>query len=213
MYMYSEPGNRKTLTRQVLTSITYPDLNALPPVAPSNIVSQTYCNGLREEQEFAREEITKEITTRTMSCFHWDLSTTAGLGVTWSATITGGVPGLYSGEASSETNVHWQVTAGAGNENCRENTQQETRQIIFPVVIVPPRTSRWYTFTQYQGRLNGVSFSANLEQHWSDGDITTKSITGTYDGVFYSSLAQSYHDERTVDSCARRLVAENETVV
>lgn len=213
LYMYSDPGNRVTLTRQVLRSITYPDLDALPPVAPTAIVRRSYCNGASSEQQFGIERTSRQVMTGSTSCFNWDVSTTSGSSVTVGAQISGGVPGFGVADMSSSATVHWELTAGAGGENCHESTEQVTQEFDFPVVSLPPKTAQTYTFTQFQGHLSGVSFQAVLEQHWSDLSITTTTISGIYEGVSYSGVVQSFHDESTVDSCTRRLAAENETVI
>lgn len=211
--MFPDPGDRVTLRKQVLRSITYPDWNELPPIAPTSVVRRPFCNAASFEQEFGRERTSAQVLTGTTSCFRWDISTTGGFEVTTSATVSGGVPGIGEAEASASATAHWALTAGAGSENCRESTAEETKEFEFPEVVLPPMTALTYTLTQYRGTLSAVRFEAVLDQHWSDGSTTSKTITGTYEGVSYSDVHQSFHDMRTVDSCSRRLDDHNETII
>lgn len=219
LYMYSDPGDRVTMTRQVLRSITYPDLDEMPPLAPSQIFQIKHCNSHSTEREFAAMVATETISTGTRSCFHWDVSTTGGISATHSATVSGGVPGIGDAEASASATVSWEIAAAAGRENCRDNTAEKTMEFAYPVVSLPPRTAHAYTFTQFQGRLSSVRFEAVLEQTWSNNEKTNTAITGTYEGVSYSGIVETFHDEEDVDDCVgweghtRRLDAENEPTI
>jgi len=175
----------------------------MPPVAAANIAHRTYCNAAGIRQTFDTQSVEAAVTRGTESCFHWDTSVSGGFSVTTSAEISGSIPGVADASASASRTAHFELSHKFGGKNCDSSTTTKTETIQFPTVTLPSHTAETYTFSQFQGKLDGLKYTATLDQHFADGTTKTTQISGTYRGVSYSSITQKYENYReNVHSCS-----------
>jgi len=213
LYMYRDPGTMVTLTRQVLRSINYPDLDKVPPAAPVAVGTRMYCNAADFPQQFADESASKDIQLGDNHCFHWDYSKTGGYSSDVEMEISAGVPLFEKEKVTVSTHQEMSFTADKGDQYCHSTVETDKYAFKFPSVTLPAKTAEEYTFTQWQGQLSQLDYTAVLDQYWSNGTTTTTKVTGTYYGVSYSTVDQSYQNERTVDSCTGEVAAENVNII
>jgi len=97
-------------------------------------------------------------------------------------------------KASVSSTAHFEASHTSGAKNCEHSSTTEKKTLTFPDVTLPKFTSETYSFTQFEGKVNNLKFTAIVDQTFSDGTTQSFPISGTYSGVSYSQIYQSFDD-------------------
>jgi len=175
----------KPIRSIVYESLTYPTLTSLTRItSPDQVASRTYCNNAPFPLPFFAEEISREVQIGSESCIETSATTQFGM----SLSVSGGIPGIVEIGGGGE----WQVSQSRQFTNCR--TRRETRRQTFTSLPIElPGNSRIeFVFSQWTGRLNHLPFEATLRITLQDGATFTRRETGTYTGVWFTAVTQSW---------------------
>lgn len=185
----------KPITSITYESITYPTLQTLARIrAPARVESRTYCNAAPIPLPSAERWIFENVTTGENSCLESNMSTQFSASVR----VSGGIPIVkeFNGEA------HWNVSASRSQQNCRNYSRTVAVNLTFPGISVPANTRFEYTYSQWKGTLNRLPFVATLNIRMNDGTSFKRRETGTYEGVSFNDIKESYDNfESNVTSC------------
>lgn len=114
--------------------------------------------------------------------------------------VKAGIPDL--GEATAETS--WGISATLSFNNCKKSSSTLKQTLKFPDVTLDPRTRTSYSYTQWQGSLSSLPFTATFKAEFDDGTTFTKSESGVYKGTSYTSIHESWsHEEKNVTDCSK----------
>lgn len=180
-----------------MVDIKYPTLSAIASFkSPTIIASKTYCNSNSEDRKGAEEIETKTVTSGYDSCFHSTATETFG----GSIQVKAGLPGF----AQTKAETHWEVKAEQEFQNCKQTSETSEQHLKFPIQTIAAHTRFAYQFTQWQGQLQELPFTATLKIQFFDGSILTQAQSGSYQGAAYSEVSQSYTSEEThVTDCGK----------
>jgi len=178
-------------------NINYPTLASLTKVkSPAVIAEKTYCNDNSEPRPTAGESEETTVTIGHDSCFTATFTETFG----GSIQVKSGIPVL--GEVKAES--HWEISASQEFKNCNQKSTSTRKTVNFPSPTLAPHLRTSYQFTQWQGELSNLPFTATLEINFFDGSKIHRTQTGTYKGTSFSSVQQSWTREQTgVTDCNR----------
>jgi len=178
-----------------ITGIKYPTLDSLAKVkSPAVIASQDFCNDNDVARPFAGQSISKTETSGHDSCFTASATETFGESLTVKATI----PELA--EVTDES--HWSISSTQEFKNCEQHSTTSKTTLTFPSPSLAAHTRTSYQYTQWQGVLSDLPFTATFQVTFTDGTSITRSETGTYKGTSYLSVQQSWtKEQKNVQNC------------
>jgi hypothetical protein len=188
------------------SDISYPTLDSLSKItSPKVVASFDYCNDNDVERPFASSSRKVEETTGSDSCFTASFSQTFGA----SLTVKASIPDL----AEVTGSAHWELSATQEFKNCQKHSTTTTEEVSFPALTLAAHKQTEYRYTQWQGSLSSLPFTAVLRMTFTDGSTYQTTESGSYEGAAFMSIQQSWTDEKTgVTSCAQAAF-ENYTVL
>jgi len=179
--------------------ITYPSLDSLAKIqTPTLVASQDFCNDNDIARPFAGQTKETDETTGHDSCFEASFSENFGMSVE----VKAGIP-----ELAVTATAHWDIGATQDFKNCEQHSKTSSSTITFPSPIMQAHTRTNYQFTQWQGKLSSLDYTATLRLDFQDGTYIDRQETGTYKGTCYMSVQQSWTDmETNVTNCNSKVV-------
>ncbi|CAE8734555.1 unnamed protein product, partial [Polarella glacialis] len=137
----------------------------------------------------------------------------------------------FHGQAGSDVNllgvVFWKPIRSAQLQNIRyptldtltklkspdEKIVTTKEELTFPEIDIPGKTRSRFEFTQWKGKFDKLPYTAKLMLKFRDGSEHERRIAGTYAGVSYSTLQDSWGPKENVKTSGRRLGEEMEAQV
>lgn len=181
-------------------NIAYPTLDSIAKIKnPAVIASQDFCNDNPVARPTAGQTLERDETTGHDSCFTAQFSEDYGMSVEVKASIP---------ELGDETDTaHWDISATQTFENCHQHSTTTKQQFVFPSPTLQPHTRTSYQFTQWQGRLSDIPYTATLQLVFQDGQTMTRTENGSYKGTSFLSVQQSWTDyETNVTDCSKHIM-------
>ena len=84
-----------------------------------------------------------------------------------------------------------------------QHSESSTQTLSFPKVTLKPHTRTSYVYSQYQGALDQLPYTARVIVTFDDGSTWQETQSGVYKGTSYLSLDSYFTDEETgVKHCA-----------
>jgi len=186
--------------------ISYPTLDSLSKTkSPKVVASFNYCNDNDVERPFASSSRNVAETTGSDSCFTASFSETIGA----SLTVEASIPDLA--DVSAET--HWEMSAQQEFTNCHQHSETTTQEVHFPALTLAAHKRTEYQYTQWQGSLSSLPFTATLRMAFTDGSTYQTTESGSYQGTAFMSIQQSWTDEVTGVTSCTQAAFENYTVL
>lgn len=145
---------------------------------PVPLAHQNYCNAAGSIQSFSEFPFQLTVKYGGVSCFHWKKTTEYGS----SDAVKASISGIIS-------------EPGLSKKNCHNTIKTTTKNIVYPALKLAPYTSEDYFFMQKQAKIN-LPYNATLVQTCSDGSMRRFPITGTYEGMLYSTLSENVMNYR-----------------
>lgn len=175
--------------------ISYPSLDSMTKTkSPTVLAQQDYCNDNAEERAFQGRTIVKEELQGSDACYKFGFSENYGAKLEMSASL----PELVSlkGEA------HWDVGATQNFDNCEKKSTKTTVTLSFPSPTIKAHTRTSYRYTQWQGKLSALPFTATMMITFVDGSTVFREEKGEYKGTDYCTVQQTWtHEEHDVEAC------------
>jgi len=192
------------------TSISYPTLASLTKIkSPAVIASQDYCNDNDVARPFAGQTLEKTETSGHDSCFTASATETFGESIT----VKAGIPDLVDVTAEA----HWSISASQEFKNCQQHSTTSKSTLTFPSPSLAAHTRTSYQYTQWQGVLSELPFTATLQVTFRDDTSITRTENGHYKGTSYLSVQQSWtREQKGVTNCQQGTVSsgsQNQTVL
>merc|ERR1712139_53103 len=98
-------------------------------------------------------------------------------------------------------------------KNCHQHSSSSSTTLTFPSPTLDAHTRTSYQYTQWQGAVSDLPFTATLKVSFSDGSSITRTEKGTYAGTSYLSVQQSWtREEKNVQDCNKAFSLMNQTI-
>jgi len=176
--------------------VSYPTLDSQAKVlSPTVIASQEFCNDNDVPRPFAGLPTQQaKVTTGHDSCFSASATETFGM----SLSVTAGVPAIES----EKTTMSWSISGTQSFKNCDQHSTSSTSTLNFPSPSIAAHTRTSYQYTQWQGVLSSLPFTATLQVKFVDGSSINRTETGNYKGTSYLQVMQSWtKEQKGVQNC------------
>jgi len=185
----------KPIRDVTLGNLDYPTLNTLARMkSPAYIGSKTFCNANSFWRKFTQETLTKRVKEGSESCMKSTSFWQFGLSVKSS----GGIPLV----AQVEKEASWVKSESTERSNCKTKLVEEARILNFPGPNMAPFTKADWVFSQWQGTLRRLPFTAVARITFKDGTRIYRRESGTYEGVSFQKIKENFENEETnITSC------------
>merc|ERR1711862_124226 len=175
--------------------ISYPTLDSLSKTkSPTVLAQQDYCNDNDEPRTFQGRKIVKKEIRGSDACYKFGFKEDYGAKLE----MSGSLPELVGlkGEA------HWDLGATQNFDNCEKKSTETTVTLAFPSPTIKAHTRTSYRYTQWQGKLLSLPFTATMVITFIDGSTVLKQQKGEYKGTDYCTVQQTWtHEEHDVEAC------------
>eukprot|EP00927_Polykrikos_kofoidii_P057341 TRINITY_DN5145_c0_g1_i1.p1 TRINITY_DN5145_c0_g1~~TRINITY_DN5145_c0_g1_i1.p1 ORF type:complete len:380 (-),score=34.23 TRINITY_DN5145_c0_g1_i1:22-1161(-) len=196
----------KPLTGLKYVAISYPTLDSLAKMrSPEVVASFDYCNDNDVPRQFVSSTLSKEETIGSDSCFTASFSETIGS----SLTVEASVPTL----ADVTAQTHWELSAQQEFQNCKNHSTTKTMGFTSPALTLGAHKRTQFRYTQWQGSLRSLPFTARLRMTFTDGSTYETTESGSYKGTAFLTIQQSWTKEKAGVTRCPRAAFKNHTVL
>jgi hypothetical protein len=186
------------ITKEALINVVYPTLKDLPPVPLVAVDKFVFCNDNDEKRSFSAVSKTCSVTTGNS----WEFSFDEGFTFESETEVEAseGIPGIEEGKGK-ET-VTWGISVQAGQKVSGSEQHQQQMTITYPALTLEPHKATTYVYSQFQGKLPRLPYTAILRVSFEDGTHIDNPVSGVFTGSDYTEVTQSWEDEmNNVTSC------------
>lgn len=177
-----------------LTALTYPTLSLQISGTPDIVYAGEECNDSPEAHSTPQREITRKQSFGKSWCMSGTVSATYGSETTFS----GSTPVL---QAAGETKASWEVSASFSSNLCGDQTTEIEEKLTFPSQTISPYTRWTRTWTQWNGTLTALPYTATVLITYQDNRTKTVQERGLYKGVSYMSTKNVVTNFANVTCC------------